>query len=206
MFRGYSIELPSYSRSLHDIVDTEDHCIYFLQELELIPKFDDAPPCPVCSGSMGTLEHEIGWMWSCGNKTCPGSVNPLQNTFFEDIPLPLRVVVEIIICHFLRKDDIQMAYNYTRNKYSNYLNIITKEVIEQVYDKCKIVCQIIMSQEHERMIGPYISTLYLMYLKRTINAPSRSWGYKAYTFLMDIKAVYPGYGKIGLNYKHLSTS
>lgn len=188
-------------RSLHDVVDTEDDCIYFLEDLGLVPKMDDAPPCPVCSGSMGAFDREIGWMWLCNNyKTCSGSVNPLQNTFFEDIPLPLRVVVKIIVCHFVRKYDIQMAYDCT------YFDNITKEIIKQVYDKCKIVCQIIMSQEHERMIGPYISTLYLMYLKRTLNAPSLSWGRKAYTFLMDVKAVYPGYGKIGLNYKHLSTS
>lgn len=187
-------------RNLHDIADTEDDCICVLQELGLVPKFDDAPPCPVCSGSMGAFEHEIGWMWLCSNKTCPGIVNPLQNTFFEDIQLPLRVVVRIIICHFVKKYDIQMAYDLS------YFNSVTNEDIKQVYDKCKIVCQIIMSQEHERMIGPYISTLYLMYLKRTLNAHSSSWGYKAYTFLMDIKVVYPGYGKIGLNYKHLSTS
>lgn len=189
---------------------TEELCISILEDLELIPKKNDAPACPECSGGMEAVDHEIAWLWKCIEYTCPGTINPLRNTFFEDIQLPLRVTLYIIVCKygFVRRKDLVMilpeCFDMLRGH--SLFKSFKRENIEYIFDKCKKVCEIIMSQKHERMTGPYRSTLYLMYLKRTLKAPKLNCREKSYAFLMDVKAVYPGHGKIGLNYKHFSTS
>lgn len=180
----------------------------FTQDLQLIPQKNAVPACPVCCGFMVAVDQEIAWLWKCNKETCSGTVNPLQNTFFEDIHFSLLDTVAFIL-NFVDKRDVDVAWEHvyfwtwSRNR-RNERNL-TEETVKHIYAKCRRVCEIIMSQEHERMIGPYISTLYLMYLKRTLNAPCVSRAQKASTLLMDIKSVYPGYGKIGLNYKHLSS-
>lgn len=205
-----SCELGSlYYANVFLKIETEKECISFLQDLELIPLKHAAPPCPVCGGFMVAVDQEIAWLWKCSADTCNGIVNPLQNTFFEEIPIPLLDTVAFIL-NFVDKREVfdawEHVYFWTLSRNRRNKRNLSEETVKQIYAKCRRVCEIIMSQEHERMIGPYSSTLYLMYLKRTLNPPFVSRARKASTFLMDVKAVYPGYGKIGLNYKHLSSS
>lgn len=190
--------------TLDERIETKEECILFLQDIRLIPKKNDAPACPECSGSMEAVDQEIAWQWLCRKKTCSGYVNPLQNTFFQDIQLPLLDTLSLIL-NFTDKQCLYDARDNCRG-FSRRRGSVSKKNVKQVYEKCRRVCEIIMSQTHERMIGPYTSTLYLMYLKRTLNVQSLSRGSKAYIFLMDVKAVYPGFGKRGLTYKHLSTA
>lgn len=189
-------------------IKTEEKCISFLEDLKLIPKKNEVPACPVCSGSMEVAcqwkQETASWLWECSKETCLGSVNPLQNTFFEGIQLSLLDTL-VIILNFTDKRDLFDAWHFVNFfEWTATEKNIGKEMVKHVYDKCKRVCQIVMSQEHERMIGPYISTLHLMYCKRTLNVPNMSRSRKASIFLEDVRGVYPGYGKNGLNYKHLS--
>lgn len=191
--------------TLEGRIRSEAECISFLQDIQLIPKKNDAPACPECSGCMEAVDQEIAWQWICRKETCSGHVNALKNTFFEDIQLPLLDALALILNFTDRQffcDARQNCRSFSwKRTESVRTESVSKESVKQVYAKCRRVCEIIMSQTHERMVSPYNSTLYLMYLKRTLNVGSLSRGSKAYIFLMDVKAVYPGYDKTGLNYK-----
>lgn len=201
-----SDELPALFYSTVFInFETEKSCISFLSDIKLIPKKNVAIACPQCSSSMVAVNQEIAWLWKCTKETCSGSVNPLQNTFFEDIELsPLYVLA--LILNFVDKRLIWQALDHVGSQYwFRTKKDLSEETVKQVYAKCRRVCEIVMSQEYERMIGPYSSTLYLMYLKRILNVNSVSRARKGCEFLNDVAVVYPGYGKTGLTYKKLPT-
>ena len=187
------------------IIQTEGKCISVLEDIGLIPKKKDAPACPVCSGSMGAVDRKNGWMWLCKIKTCSGSVNPLENTFFSDFDLPLKDIVLVVLL-IIFKDNLQTIIKISNNfKKRKNESIVKDETYELIHNKCRKVCEIIMSQKYERLVRPYSSTLYLLYRKRKMDT-LKDFGPKAYQFFMDIKCVYPGYGKKGLNYKLIQTS
>lgn len=102
-----ALENLDYYTLHRQFTTTKELCISILEELELIPKKKDVPTCPECSGTMEAVDQDIAWLWKCSKVTCSGFVNPLQNTFFEDIELPLRTAVWIMLWGFVKKHSIR---------------------------------------------------------------------------------------------------
>lgn len=189
--------------SWSDILESEEKCISFLEDLELIPRKTDKLACPVCCGSMSTMKnknYKTGWLWTCKNltsdqKTCPGSVKPLENTFFESHRVPLRDFVGIIFCFLLGMDVRKISEQVGYWRISRRENRIGSRTILDIYNKCKKIGAIIAVHSGEQ--AENLAEAFDVYCEKYMLVLP-SYGDKVYQFLMDIKSVYPGYGKKGL--------
>ena len=189
--------------SWSDILECEEKCIQFLEDLELIPRKTDQLACPVCSGPMSTMKnknYKTGWLWTCKNQTsdqkpCTGSVKPLENTFFESHRVPLRDFVGIIFCFILEMDVRQISEQIGYWRIRRRENRIGSRTILDIYNKCKKIGAIIALHSGEEL--EKLEEAYNVYRDRFLLVLS-NYGERVLRFLTDVKRVYPGYGKKGL--------
>lgn len=189
--------------SWSDILESEEKCISFLEDLELIPRKTDQLVCPVCGGSMSTMKnknYKAGWLWTCKNQTsdqkpCSGTVKPLENTFFESNRVPLRDFVGIIFCFILGMDVRRISEQVGYWRLRRRENRIGSRTILDIFNKCKKIGAIIAVHSGEQIEN--LEEAFEVYCEKFMHALP-NYGDKVYQFLMDIKSVYPGYGKKGL--------
>lgn len=105
--------------SFGNICKSKEKAISFLQDLEIVPKrTDDPPSCPACFGPMTTIansDYALGWKWICkkrkrfGQDKCTATVNPLKDTFFENVHLPINFVL-MFVFHFVKNTPVTDAH------------------------------------------------------------------------------------------------
>lgn len=145
-----------------DILSSEEKCISFLQAYQLIPKKEDTPPCPLCGGVMSACSHnryKLGYRWLCRNRNskiqkCKGSINPLEDTFFEDVRISFRDVLAIIFAFVHKWPVTSTISNMQRWRSKQGEKTISKETVCDFYGYCREVAEVFASHFSELLGGP----------------------------------------------------
>ncbi|GFU25216.1 hypothetical protein NPIL_275571 [Nephila pilipes] len=82
--------------NLFDIGSLKEETVKdILTEARVLPDRISTPICPICGHETSANKdssRKLGWVWICKSKYrfgCSGKINPLSNTFFENIKIRL---------------------------------------------------------------------------------------------------------------------
>lgn len=197
------------------LLDEEEKCISLLQDMELIPRKKDSPLCPACGSPMAALSHSsyiLKWRWMCKkrkdkNARCFKSVSPLQNTFFEHNKLPFRDVLAIIFGFIMKVSGLQLHREITTWRIQHRQERgINHNTVCFHYHRFKRIGITIMKYSRDSELKEETSNDKLLeeYYKRLSRLPF--FNQRVFQFLLDIKPVFPGYGKVGLDQSFLDST
>ncbi|XP_035208698.1 uncharacterized protein LOC118183314 [Stegodyphus dumicola] len=227
------------------LINDEEKAVILATEAGLLPKKEEAPPCPKCGHKMNAnsrKEAKLGWRWICSNRNrgkCPGMVNPVAGTFFEGTKVPVRECMVFIFLFVLEMNFTFIKMNFMSWRKEQKLPEIRDETICDFMSYCREICEVFASHHSTQLGGAgefvakkdkfntinqlenenkifkrtivnrrndqsLIQYMALHYYKRFRLKQFQYPGEKIYQFLQDIKTVYPGYGKNGLELKFIN--
>ncbi|GFU43834.1 uncharacterized protein NPIL_173621 [Nephila pilipes] len=235
-FAAYSSTMhPSLENiNLFDIGSLKEETVKdILTEARVLADRISTPICPICGHETSANKdssRKLGWVWICKNKYrfgCSGKINPLSNTFFENIKIRLLDVFLLIIC-FVTKMQVSLVLehlNLFRNRRGQPQ--MSWATIVDFYSRMREVTEIVASH-HDKLLGGPDKTILLdetfltkrkynrgrktqtmtqvvlgIYCQRTRLSTMKSLDAKVQLFLEDISLVFPGYGKKGLELKKI---
>lgn len=155
----------SFFHSFHELTETNEKAIEFLEEVQLIPSKTSAPPicCNLPMVVESRLDKKLGWIWHCsskgskkkGSNQCRHIVNPSIGTFFDGVHCHIDIceVLAIIIC-FVLKMEVSFVYEHLlqwrRHKKKSVLSWST---VIDYYSYCREIAEVIVSHADIRLGG-----------------------------------------------------
>lgn len=147
-----------------DICKSKEQTISFLQDLEFIPKRTDLPPpCKACNGPMSTVSHSkytLGWKWMCRKRKqvrqdiCTSSLNPLTDTFFENVHISMNYVV-LFLFHFVKNTPVTDVHTQVSDyKVSREQKGISIKTVIDFYSFFREIAEIYSSNCSNKFGGP----------------------------------------------------
>lgn len=86
------------------LITDEEEAIEAAYDVGLIPP--GTRSCPRCGFAMTQRplrSMKSGFIWRCSKRPCRDlTINPLQNTFFEDVKLPFVKIFRLLICFIFK--------------------------------------------------------------------------------------------------------
>ncbi|XP_035206196.1 uncharacterized protein LOC118202738 isoform X2 [Stegodyphus dumicola] len=140
------------------LINTEAAALEFATDAGLLPREDEAPPCPKCQAPMRSnkrKESKLGWRWVCSlrnRNNCSGMINPIENTFFEGTKIPIREALVITVYFVLDHSFSYINQQLKLWREKQKLPVIANETIVDFLSYCREVCEIFASH-HSRMLG-----------------------------------------------------
>ncbi|GFT66770.1 hypothetical protein NPIL_205702 [Nephila pilipes] len=150
--------------NLFDIGSLKEETVKdILTEARVLPDRISTLICPICGRETSANKEssrKLGWVWICKNKYrfgCSGKINPLSNTFFENIKIHLLDVFLLIIC-FVTKMQVNLVLEH--------LNLFRKRrgqpqmswpTIDDFYSRLREVTEIVASHHDKLLGGPALS-------------------------------------------------
>ncbi|GFS38055.1 uncharacterized protein NPIL_201531 [Nephila pilipes] len=227
--RGQRMHPSLENINLFDIGSLKEETVKdILTEARVLADRISTPICPICGHETSANKdssRKLGWVWICKNKYrfgCSGKINPLSNTFFENIKIRLLDVFLLIIC-FVTKMQVSLVLehlNLFRNRrgqpqmswativdFYSLMREVT-EIVASHHDKLlggpenenKHFKKAIVSRQSEKHLKQYMA---LHFYRRTRLSTMKSLDAKVQLFLEDISLVFPGYGKKALELKKI---
>ncbi|GFS31443.1 DDE_Tnp_IS1595 domain-containing protein, partial [Nephila pilipes] len=204
IFAAYSSTMhPSLENiNLFDIGSLKEETVKdILTEARVLPDRISTPICPICGHETSANKdssRKLGWVWICKNKYrygCSGKINPLSNTFFENIKIRLLDVFLLIIC-FVTKMQVSLVLehlNLFRNRRGQPQ--MSWATIVDFYSRMREVTEIVASH-HDKLLGGPDKTILLdetFLTKRKYNR-----GRKTQTMTQVVLGIYCREDKEGL--------
>ncbi|GFU24700.1 uncharacterized protein NPIL_88621 [Nephila pilipes] len=153
--------------NLFDIGSLKEETVKdILTEARVLPDRISTPICPICGHETSANKdssRKLGWVWICKNKYrfgCSGKINPLSNTFFENIKIRLLDVFLLIIC-FVTKMQVSLVLehlNLFRNRRGQPQT--SWATIVDFYSRMREVTEIVASH-HDKLLGGPDKTILL---------------------------------------------
>ncbi|GFS74712.1 hypothetical protein NPIL_676381 [Nephila pilipes] len=156
---------PSLEKvNLFDIGSLKEETVKdILTEARVLADRISTPICPICGRETSANKdssRKLGWVWICKNKYRfghSGKINPLSNTFFENIKIHLLDVFLLIIYFF---SEIQVSLVL------EHLNLFRKRrgqpqmswpTIVEFYSRRRELTEIVASPHDKLLGGPALS-------------------------------------------------
>ncbi|XP_035227418.1 uncharacterized protein LOC118199635 [Stegodyphus dumicola] len=140
------------------LINDEEKAVILATEAGLLPKKEEAPPCPKCGHKMNAnsrKEAKLGWRWICSNRNrgkCPGMVNPVAGTFFEGTKVPVRECMVFIFLFVLEMNFTFIKMNFMSWRKEQKLPEIRDETICDFMSYCREICEVFASH-HSTQLG-----------------------------------------------------
>lgn len=151
------------SHTKMDILQSEDVCKSFLEYYRIIPRRSDpCPKCERCNSPTLSLSHpgyKIGWIWRCSKRKdktnrCTASINPLKNTFFENVKILFQDVVSLIF-FFVDKHPVMKSCEDISNwRLKQNLKKLSNKTACDFFSLFREVAEIISSHSSSQFGGP----------------------------------------------------
>lgn len=151
------------SHSKMDILQSEEDCKSFLEFYRIIPsRSDPTPPCPKCKSPTTCLAHpsyKLGWNYRCSKRKakvdrCFGSINPLVNTFFENVKISFQDVLSLIFFFVDRHPVMKSCEDITNWRLQRNLKTLSNKTACDFFSLFRETAEIISSHFSGQFGGP----------------------------------------------------
>ncbi|OXA40798.1 Salivary glue protein Sgs-4 [Folsomia candida] len=138
LLNGQPLTLFTFAAAVHD----EERALQFALALNMIPHELQCPNCLQNMGMQPKPSYKLGFRFRC--KGCKIYRSPLENTFFENVKLPLLTVMQLLVMWFFRIPVTQAKIHAQ----------IHRQTATDFYSFCREVCAVAHGHDEQQIGGP----------------------------------------------------